>query len=41
MPTPKIKGLHGIKQMTYTLFGMQSEAHYYLMTIYYIWKYIF
>ena len=34
--TPKIEGVCGIEKMTHTLFDMQREVHYYLITIYHI-----
>ena len=33
LSTPKIEGVHGIEKMTHTLFDMQSEVHYYLVSI--------
>ena len=34
VPTTKIEGVRGIENMTHTLFDVQSEIQYYLITIY-------
>ena len=36
VPTPNIEFVHVIEKMTNTLFDIQSEAHYFFITIYHI-----